>query len=61
MATELEKKKAKAELLRVQANVAEMDARIEDHKENIARLEASMAVSAARVDELLVTIQGMGQ
>lgn len=59
MATELDKKKVKAELLRVQANVAEMEMRIEDHRENIARLEASMATSAAKVEELTKTLRDM--
>lgn len=59
MATELDKKKARAELLRVQANVAEMEVRIEDHKENIGRLEASMTISAAKVEELTKTLQDL--
>lgn len=59
MATELDKKKAKAEVLRVQANIAEMEVRIEDHKENIARLESSMEASNARVSELQTILQNM--
>lgn len=59
MATELDKKKAKAELLRVQANIAEMEVRIEDHRENISRLEASMSVSNVKIEELTKTIQDM--
>lgn len=57
MATELDKKKAKAELLRVQANIAEMEVRIEDHKENIERLDASIATSEIRILELTKTVQ----
>lgn len=59
MATELDKKKAKAEVLRVQANIAEMEVRIEDHKENIARLEASMLISEDRLVELTQIVQEM--
>lgn len=61
MATLLDKKKAKAELLRVQANVAEMEVRIEDHLENIARLQASMATSAAKIEELTKTVQDLDE
>lgn len=57
MITELDKKKAKAEILRVQANIAEMEVRIEDHKENIARLEASMLISEGRLHELTQAAQ----
>lgn len=59
MASELDKKKAKAEALRVQANIAEMEVRIEDHKENIARLEMSMAASESRLLELNQIVKNM--
>lgn len=59
MATELDKKKAKAELLRVQANIAEMEVRIEDHRENIERLDASIATSQARISELTKTVHDL--
>lgn len=59
MATELDKKKVRAELLRVQANVAEMEVRIEDHMENIGRLQVSMATSEAKVQELTKTLQDL--
>jgi hypothetical protein len=52
MASQLEIKKIKAELLRVQAGYADADLRVEDHLENIERLKASMAASKAREEEL---------
>ena len=52
MATPLEIKKIKAELLRVQAAKADMEVRIEDHMENIGRLNAQMSISQAKEDEL---------
>jgi chromosome segregation ATPase len=59
MASQLDIKKAKAELLRVQANIAEMEVRIEDHMENIARLEASKATSVAKIEELTKTVSDL--
>ena len=59
MATPLELKKVKAELLRVQAAKADMEVRIEDHMENIARLNANMAISQAKEDELNKTLAEM--
>ena len=59
MATPLELKKIKAELLRVQAAKADMEVRIEDHMENIARLNANMAISQAKEDELTKTLADM--
>lgn len=52
MATPLEIKKIKAELLRVQAAKADMEVRIEDHMENISRLNAQIEISQAKEDEL---------
>lgn len=59
MATPLETKRVKAELLRVQAAKADMDCRIEDHLENIARLKASIDVSEVKEQELLKQIADM--
>ena len=59
MATPLELKKAKAELLRVQAAKADMEVRIEDHMENIARLQANIAISQAKEEELTKTLADM--
>jgi len=52
MATPLEIKKIKAELLRVQAAMADFEVRIEDHMENIARLNVQMAISKEKEVEL---------
>jgi hypothetical protein len=59
MATPLETKRIRAELLRVQAAKADMEVRIEDHLENIARLKASIDISNAKEEELLKTIKEM--
>ena len=59
MATPLELKKVKAELLRVQAAKADMEVRIEDHMENIGRLNAQMAISQAKEEELVKTLADM--
>jgi len=59
MATQLELKKIKAELLRVQAAKADMDVRIHDHLENIDRLNAQMSISQAKEDELIKTLAEM--
>jgi septal ring factor EnvC (AmiA/AmiB activator) len=56
MATPLEIKKIKAELLRVQSAKADFEVRIEDHMENIARLNAQMTISQAKEDELTKTL-----
>lgn len=59
MATPLEIKRVKAELLRVQAAKADMECRIEDHLENIARLNASIEVSKAKEEELVKQVADM--
>lgn len=59
MATPLELKKAKAELLRVQAAKADMEVRIEDHMENIARLNANILISQAKEEELTKILADM--
>lgn len=59
MATPLEIKRVKAELLRVQAAKADMECRIEDHLENIARLNASIEVSKVKEEELLKQVADM--
>lgn len=59
MATPLEMKKVRAELLRVQAAKADMECRIEDHLENIARLNASIDVSKVREEELIKQVADM--
>lgn len=59
MATSLELKRVKAELLRVQAGKADMEVRIEDHMENIARLNAQIVLSQAKEDELIKTLADM--
>ena len=59
MATSLELKKVKAELLRVQAAKADMEVRVEDHMENIGRLQAQMEISQAKEDELIKTLAEM--
>jgi len=59
MATSLELKKVKAELLRVQAAKADMEVRVEDHMENIGRLQAQMEISQAKEDELTKTLAEM--
>ena len=59
MATPLELKKIKAELLRVQAAKADMEVRIADHMENIERLNATIAISQAKEEELTKTFAEM--
>jgi septal ring factor EnvC (AmiA/AmiB activator) len=59
MATPLELKKVKAELLRVQAAKADMEVRIEDHMENIGRLNANIVISQAKEDELTKQLADM--
>jgi hypothetical protein len=60
MPTPLETKRIKAELLRVQAAKADMDVRIEDHLENIKRLQESIEISTQKEEELKKTIAEMG-
>lgn len=57
MATPLEIKKIKAELLRVQAAKADMEVRIEDHMENISRLNVQMDLSSQKELELQKQLQ----
>ena len=59
MATPLELKKAKAELLRVQAAKADMEVRIADHMENIDRLNVQMSISQSKEDELIQKLAEM--
>ena len=59
MATPLELKKVKAELLRVQAAKADMEVRVEDHMENISRLNANIEISQVKEDELLKQLAEM--
>jgi septal ring factor EnvC (AmiA/AmiB activator) len=59
MATPLELKKVKAELARVYASKLDMEVRIEDHMENIARLNANIAISQAKEDELTKQLADM--
>ena len=59
MATPLELKKVKAELLRVQSAKADFEMRVEEHMENIGRLNAQMAISEAKEEELKKTLAEM--
>jgi septal ring factor EnvC (AmiA/AmiB activator) len=59
MATPLEIKKVKAELLRVQSAKADFEMRVEEHMENIGRLNAQMAISEAKEEELKKTLAEM--
>lgn len=52
MMTPLEIKKLKVELLRVAAARGELELRIDEHKENIERLEANIQIQLAKESEL---------
>lgn len=52
MMTPLEIKKLKVELLRVAAARAELELRIDEHKENIERLEANIQIQLTKEGEL---------
>lgn len=54
--TSLELKRIKVELLRVASARAEMELRIEEHQENIKRLEDNIAIQKAKEDELSAKI-----
>lgn len=52
----LELKKLKVELIRVGAAKAELDLRIDEHMENVSRLEDSIKIQVAREEELIEKI-----
>jgi hypothetical protein len=49
----VEQKKIKLELLRVQAARVEMELRVEEHYENIRRLEDNLKIQVAKEEELI--------
>lgn len=55
--TPLELKKMKLELMKVSAARLELECRIDDFKESIARLEASIQVQIEKEQELIAKIE----
>lgn len=57
--TQLDLKKLKVELLRVGAAKAELELRIDEHMDNIQRVEANIEVQKAKEEELKAKIAEM--
>ena len=55
----LELKKIKLELMKVSTAKLELECRVDDFKESIARLEESIAVQKTKEEELIVKIKEM--